>query len=191
MNAYATVLLLGILQRLGVDSIPEALGRPEVLALVGVLFLVEFVVDKVPYIDSTWDAIHTAIRPTIAAVLGVLIADQRNDLDGVLAATTGGGTALLSHAVKAGFRLAINLSPEPITNFVVSTAEDVTVIAIVVLSLVSPWLAALFATVFLVTGLYVVWRGARWFKRRFFSRRGRAEAGRAGPVIDVEPGPRP
>src|SRR5688500_14518837 len=74
VNAYATVLLLGIMQRLGVAGVPDGLGRVEVLAIAAVLFTVELVVDKVPYLDSSWDVVHTAIRPTVGTVLGVMIA---------------------------------------------------------------------------------------------------------------------
>ena len=70
VNAYATVLLLGIFGRLGLGEVPDGLERPEVMIAAGVLYSVEFVTDKIPYVDHVWDAIHTAIRPTIAAVIG-------------------------------------------------------------------------------------------------------------------------
>jgi hypothetical protein len=173
VNAYATVLVLGLLQRVGVDSIPEALGRPEVLLAVGALFCVEVVVDKIPYLDSVWDTVHTAIRPAIGAALGALLASEGGDLNVAVAASTSGATALASHAVKAGFRLAVNLSPEPFSNFIVSTAEDVTVVFMVVMSLLTPWLAAAIAAVMLATGLWIVWHGARWLSRHLRSRRAR------------------
>jgi hypothetical protein len=171
VNAYATVLVLGLLQRMGVDSIPEALGRPEVLLAVGALFFAEVVIDKIPYLDSVWDTVHTAIRPAIGAALGALIASEGGDLNVAVAASTSGVTALASHAVKAGFRLAVNLSPEPFTNFIVSTAEDVTVVFMVVMSLLTPWLAAAIAAVMLATGLWIIWHGARWVSRRLRTRR--------------------
>lgn len=165
VNAYATVLLLGIMQRLGVGGVPDGLGRTEVLAAAAVLFTVEFVVDKVPYLDSTWDAIHTAIRPTVGTVLGVMIAGDSTDMSELLGGSTGGGTALATHVVKAGFRLAVNLSPEPVTNFLVSTAEDITVVVMVVLSLATPWLAAALALILLVIGLWVVFVMARYGRK--------------------------
>lgn len=82
----------------------------------------EFVMDKIPYVDSTWDAVHTAVRPTIGAVLGVLITSENSNLGELAGGSTGGGTALLAHTVKAGFRLGVNLSPEPVSNFLVSVA---------------------------------------------------------------------
>ncbi len=165
VNAYATVLLLGIMQRLGVAGVPDGLGRTEVLAVAAVLFAVELVVDKVPYVDSAWDVVHTAIRPAVGTVLGVLIAGDSTDMSELLGGSTGGGTALATHAVKAGFRLAVNLSPEPVTNFLVSTAEDITVIVMVVLSLATPWVAAALAAILLVIGLWVVFVLARYGRR--------------------------
>jgi len=167
VNAYATVFALGLLQRIGADQVPEVLGRPEVLALAGVLFAVELVVDKIPYLDSGWDAVHTAIRPTIGTVLGVLISSDSGSISELLGGSTGGGTALLTHAVKAGFRLTVNVSPEPVSNFIVSTAEDFTVLVMVVLSLTSPWFAAVLAAILLVVGLLVV-GVAGVYARRFW-----------------------
>ena len=92
------------------------LGRWDVLAVAGFMFAMEFVADKIPYIDSTWDAISTAIRPTAGAVIGVLLAGDAASLDQAVLGVVGGGTALLSHLAKAGGRLAINSSPEPVTN---------------------------------------------------------------------------
>src|SRR5688572_7216040 len=109
VNAYATVFVLGLLHRMGVDQVPEALGRPEVLVFAGVLFAIELVVDKVPYLDSGWDAVHTAIRPTVGTILGVLISSDSGNVSELLGGSTGGGTALLTHLVKAGLRLTVNV----------------------------------------------------------------------------------
>jgi hypothetical protein len=76
VNAYATVLLLGIFGRLGLGEEPDGLERTEVMVAAGALYAIEFVTDKIPYVDHVWDAIHTVIRPTIAAVIGVLLNDQ-------------------------------------------------------------------------------------------------------------------
>ena len=134
VNAYLVVLVLGIADRVGgFEQIPDALGRWDVLAVACFMYAMEFVADKIPYIDSTWDAISTAIRPTVGAVIGVLLAGDALDvLDQAVLAVVGGGTALLSHLVKAGSRLAINSSPEPVSNVVASVTEDVAVLALVV-----------------------------------------------------------
>ena len=111
INAYACVLILGLLGRFaGADDVPEALTSNAVLIAAGVLFAFEFVADKIPYVDSAWDAISTVIRPTIGAILAALLAGQATTLHQAIIATTGGLVALLSHTVKSSLRLAINTS---------------------------------------------------------------------------------
>ncbi|MGH3308014.1 MAG: DUF4126 domain-containing protein, partial [Nocardioides sp.] len=125
INAYLVVLVLGITDRLGdVAEIPDVLARWDVLAAAALMFALEFVADKIPYVDSTWDAISTAIRPTVGAVIGLLLAGDATTLEQAVLGVVGGGTALVSHLVKAGSRLAINTSPEPVTNITASVAED-------------------------------------------------------------------
>ena len=154
INAYLVVLVLGIADRVGsYADIPDALGRWDVLAAAGFMFAMEFVADKIPYIDSTWDAISTAIRPTVGAVIGVLLAGDAASLDQAVLGVVGGGTALLSHLAKAGGRLAINSSPEPVTNIGASLTEDAAVLAVVWFSLEHPQAAAAIAGVLLLTGL--------------------------------------
>ena len=157
VNAYLVVLVLGIADRLGsVAEIPDVLGRWDVLAAAGFMFAMEFVADKIPYIDSTWDAISTAVRPTAGAVIGVLLAGDASSLDQAVLGVVGGGTALLSHLAKAGGRLAINSSPEPVTNVAASLTEDAVVLAVVWFSLEHPQAAAAIAGVLLVTGLVLL-----------------------------------
>src|SRR6478752_1784174 len=115
--------------------------------------LVLFIADKIPYIDSTWDAVSTAIRPTVGAVIGVLLAGDATSLDQAVLGVVGGGTALLSHLAKAGGRLAINSSPEPVTNIGASLTEDAAVLGVVWFSLEHPQAAAAIAGVLLITGL--------------------------------------
>lgn len=157
INSYLVVLMLGLLDKvLAVSAVPDVLQRTDVLVAAGALFAVDFVADKVPFLDSTWDAVHTAIRPTVGAVLGALIAGDASSVEQALAATVGGVTALASHAVKAGLRAAVNTSPEPASNVGVSLAEDVGVAGVVSVAVVAPWLAAGVAAVLLVTGLVLV-----------------------------------
>ena len=154
INAYLVVLVLGIADRVGsYADIPDVLGRWDVLAAAGFMFAMEFVADKIPYIDSTWDAISTAIRPTVGAVIGVLLAGDAASLDQAVLGVVGGGTALLSHLAKAGGRLAINSSPEPVTNVGASLTEDATVLGVVWFSLEHPQAAAAIAGVLLLAGL--------------------------------------
>ena len=174
INAYLVVLVLGIADRVGgFSQIPDALARWDVLAAALLLYAMEFIADKIPYIDSTWDAISTAIRPTVGAVIGVLLAGDASSLDQAVLAVVGGGTALLSHLVKAGSRLAINSSPEPISNVVASVTEDFAVVGVVYFAINHPRAAAAIAAVLLVSGLArlyalarVVRRGWRRWKRK-------------------------
>jgi hypothetical protein len=157
INTYAVVLIMGLAGRfLGVDDVPAALTRTDVLIAAGLLFAVDTVADKIPYVDSAWDVVHTAVRPTIGAVLGVLLAGDATTLEQSVYAVTGGASALASHLVKAGLRAAVNTSPEPASNIVVSTAEDVTVAGVVSVSLLNPWIAAGVALFLLLVGLTLV-----------------------------------
>lgn len=153
ISAYGVVLLAGLMGRAGVADTPEALQRADVLLVVGVLVAIEFVADKVPYLDSAWDTVHTVLRPAIAAVLGVLIAGDADTLEQAVSATCASATALLSHLAKGGIRLAVNTSPEPASNIGVSLAEDGTVIGMTLLAWQHPWIAAGIAIVLLACGL--------------------------------------
>lgn len=157
INAYAVVLLLGLTGRfLGVDGVPPALMRTDVLAVAAALLLVDAVADKIPFIDSGWDALHTVIRPTVGAVIGALLAGQSGSLLQITAGVTGGMSALASHLIKASLRAAVNTSPEPASNIVVSTTEDLAVAGVVSLSLLHPLAAAIVAAVLLVLGVALV-----------------------------------
>ena len=157
VNAYLVVLVLGIADRVGdYSDIPDVLGRWDVLAVAGFMYAMEFVADKIPYVDSTWDAVHTAIRPTVGAVIGLLVAGDAATLDQAVLGATGGVTALLSHLVKSGLRLAVNASPEPASNIGVSLLEDFSVAGVIAVTLAAPWVAAGIAAVLLVLGITLV-----------------------------------
>lgn len=176
VNAYLVVLVLGVSDRVSnFEQIPDALARWDVLTVASVLFVMEFVADKIPYIDSTWDAISTAIRPTAGAVIGVLLAGDASSLDQAILGVVGGGTALLSHSVKAGSRLAINSSPEPVSNVVASVTEDVAVLGIVWFAIEHPRAAALIAGVLLAVGLVVLYAIAKWIRRGWRRWKGRSD----------------
>jgi hypothetical protein len=171
VNAYLCVLVLGLFGRLGgVEAVPEALTRTDVLVVAGVLYLLEFVTDKIPYIDSAWDAISTAIRPAAGAVIGLLVAGDAGTLEQAVLAVSGGGAALASHLVKGGLRLIVNTSPEPVTNTAVSLGEDVAVAGVATLVVVAPLVAFGVAAVLLVVGLVLLvllWTRVRRGYRRF------------------------
>lgn len=166
VNAYLVVLVLGITDRVGdVAEIPDVLGRWDVLVIAGLLYAMEFVADKIPYVDSAWDVVSTAIRPTVGAVIGVLLAGDADSLQQAVSGVVGGGTALLSHLVKAGGRLAINASPEPVTNITASVTEDVVVLGLVWFAVEHPRAAAGIAGVLLALGLVMLVLVARLVRR--------------------------
>jgi hypothetical protein len=166
INAYLVVLVMGLADRFGsFADIPDVLARWDVLAVAGFLYAMEFVADKIPFIDSTWDAISTAIRPTAGAVIGVLLAGDASSLDQAVLGVVGGGTALLSHLVKAGGRLAINSSPEPASNIVASLTEDMAVLGVVWFALDHPEAAAAIAGVLLLLGLVMLFFVGRLIRR--------------------------
>jgi hypothetical protein len=174
VNAYMTVLQLGLLGRfLDADAVPDALMRTDVLIAAAVMYVIEFVTDKIPYVDSVWDTIHTIVRPAIGVALGLLVTGDADTLTQALAGATGGATAFASHVVKASARLVVNTSPEPITNITVSLGEDAVVGALVAIVVVEPWVAASLAGVLLLIGALVVWAvqkrvraGVASFRRR-------------------------
>ena len=153
VNAYLVVLVLGLADRSqGLERVPDALARTDVLVVAALLYAVEFVADKIPYVDSTWDVVSTAIRPTVGAVIAVLLSGDAGTLEQAVLAVLGGGTALVSHGVKAGLRLAVNTSPEPVSNATVSVGEDLAVAGVVLLALAHPWVALGVALALLLAG---------------------------------------
>ena len=174
LNAYATVFVLGLLGRfLGTGSVPAGFERTDVLILMGVLALVEFVADKVPVVDSVWDLPSTVIRPVAGALIGALIAGAQGDLLTIALAAVGGVTALLTHVSRAGLRLAVNSSPEPVSNLGASLAGDVSMLSVTTLAVLYPVPAAIVAAILLALLLWLAWtlisrirRGLLWLRGR-------------------------
>jgi hypothetical protein len=174
VNAYLVVLVLGIADRVGdFSSIPDTLGRTDVLVAAGALYALEFVLDKIPYVDSTWDAVSTVTRPAIGTAIALLVSGDATSVEQAAYGALGGGTALASHLVKAGGRLAINASPEPFSNVVASLGEDVAVVGVVLLAIQHPWLALTVAVVLLLVGGYVVYHLLRLVRRGWRRWKGR------------------
>ncbi|MET9434583.1 DUF4126 domain-containing protein [Streptomyces sp. NPDC006551] len=190
INAYAVVLLFGIFGATGLsDEVPESLQRTDVLIAAGVLFLCEAVADKIPYVDSVWDSVHTVIRPLSGAVVGALLAGESGSLPELAAGAVGGSTALLSHFVKAGTRMAVNTSPEPFSNIALSTAEDLGVGGIITFAIFNPEVAAIIAAVLLVLGLVLLAFLAHRI-RRFLRRRAQRREERRLAASQAADGPR-
>lgn len=175
INAYATVFVLGLLGRYaGTGGVPEGFMRTDVLIVMGVLAVLELVADKIPVVDSLWDVPSTVIRPIAGAVIGALIAGANGDLLTISLAAVGGVTALLSHLSKAGIRLAVNTSPEPVSNLAASVAGDVGVVGVTTLAVLFPVVAAVVAGVLLIATMWLAWtlmtrirRGWAWLKGKW------------------------
>ena len=157
ISSYATVLVIGLAGRAGLADVPDGLERTDVLVVVGLLTAVEFFADKIAWLDSVWDSVHTVIRPLVAAGLGALLAGEAETLTQAATAALTTGVALLSHSAKAGLRLAVNTSPEPASNVAVSAAEDLSLVGVLLLATQAPWLAAAIAMLLLAIGLGLAW----------------------------------
>jgi Domain of unknown function (DUF4126) len=186
VNSYAAVLVLGLLGRFGhITAIPAVLERPSVLAAAAVLYIGQFVVGKVPMLDSVWDIVHTPLRPIVGGAIGVVMAQQAHASPAatIAGAALGGGSALASHVVKTGSRIGINASPEPVSNILASLLEDLGVTGLVSFAVFHPLPAAIIAVVVLVIGIVLfallasrIRRG--WQRRREARLRRRSSGGR-------------
>lgn len=164
---YAAVLAAGLAVRFGGFGLPgelaglAVLGNWWVLAVAGIGTVAEFFADKVMWLDSAWDAVHTLVRPVGGALLAFAVVSPDNPAVGVITVLLGGGAALAAHGAKAGTRAMINTSPEPVSNVVASVAEDgVTAAGFWVLFAHPQWATALAAGLLVVVGL-MLWAAAR------------------------------
>jgi len=175
LNIYATILTLGLLGRFEVVQLPgelTVLSSTLVLAAAAVLYAIEFVADKIPYVDSVWDMIHAIVRPLGGAVLAYSAVGKVDTEWQMLAALLGGGIALTSHTAKASTRAAANLSPEPFSNWILSFVEDVTAVGLVSLALLYPWIALAIVTVLFALAVVIIVKFSR-LVRRLWSRKSR------------------
>ncbi len=180
VNLYATVLTLGLMQRFQWLELPtewQVLGQTWVIVLAGALFLIEFVADKIPYVDSLWDGIHTFIRvPAGAVLMASAFADVAPSAK-LAAGLFGGSLALTTHSAKATARLAANTSPEPFSNIVLSVIEDVAAVFLLGIAASHPIAASvllMIAFCFCCLVLYTCFKFTRmfvaklssWFRRK-------------------------
>ena len=170
LRLYGTVAALGFLHRMGALSLPgrlQVLAKTPILVLATALFVVEFLADKIPVVDTVWDAVHTFIRVPAAAVLGFgLFADVAEPWRAG-AALICGSIAFAAHGLKAGTRLALNASPEPFTNWTASLSEDVLLGVLIWLAVAHPAVALVAALVVLTAGLLLASWVYRSIKRLF------------------------
>jgi hypothetical protein len=173
LNVYATVAAAGIMQRLGVVHLPDSLqilSHPIVLGVAFTLFVVEFIADKIPYVDSAWDAVHTFIRPPAAAVLSYSAFGNVPEEWKLGAALLAGSVALTSHGAKASTRAAANTSPEPVSNWTLSLFEDGLAVFLVWLAAEYPLLTAGIVLVLVILAVLLIrklWRFSRLLVERF------------------------
>lgn len=161
INLYAAVATLGLLGRFAHLKLPgdlDILTSWWIIGLATALYLVEFIADKVPYVDNIWDAFHTFIRVPAGAVLAATAFGDFDRGVQVAAFLLGGGLALSAHGTKAGARAAINLSPEPASNIVVSLTEDVIAVGSVLLSIFAPIALICLIVVFLIISFLMLRR---------------------------------
>jgi hypothetical protein len=175
LNAYGTVFMLGLLGRAGFGQVPHQLTTTPILIAAGVMFAIEFITDKVPLLDSTWDVLHTAIRPAIGGLLGISFADldKVTGPETVAVGGASGTTALVAHGLKAGIRLGINTSPEPFSNIIISLIEDGVMAGVVALALKEPLIALAVVIVLLSIGIAIVLYLRKRIKRALEKRRQR------------------
>jgi Domain of unknown function (DUF4126) len=170
LNVYATVLAMGVLHRLGVLHLPQSLdviATLPVMAGAALLYAVEFVADKVPYLDTVWDGVHTFIRPAAGAFLAFSMVGHVDPKWQVLAALLGGSIALTSHAAKASTRAAANVSPEPFSNWALSLTEDGIAFLLVWLVGSHPVIGLVLALLLTVAAIIIVWKLSRLIRRVF------------------------
>lgn len=164
INLYATVTVLGLIQKLTSVQLPgglEVLENWLIIGIAGGLYIVEFVADKVPYVDSVWDVIHTFIRVPAGAVIAYSATTDMDAAVVVAATLLGGGLALSSHGTKAAVRGVANMSPEPVSNWTLSISEDIIAFAGALLAVFAPVIIAILLVLF---GIIFVWFAPKVFR---------------------------
>jgi len=172
INLYGAMLMLGLAGVTGNVELPaglETLENPLVIAAAGLMYLTEFFADKIPGVDSTWDAIHTFIRIPAGAMLAMGAVGEVTPALELATAILGGSMAATIHATKAGTRLAVNTSPEPFSNWGLSLAEDAAVFAGLWAALNHPWFFIAIMVVFFALAIWLlpkIWRGIKFIFRK-------------------------
>ncbi len=175
LRLYATVAVLGLLQHFGVVHLPSSLiflGSPIVIAIALALYALEFFADKIPYVGSVWNALHTFIRPPAAALLSYAALSPAPADWRVLGALLGGGVAFSSHSIKTALRTPLDASPEPFSTSAFSLAEDGLAAAVAWLAAAHPVLTIVVVVSLFAAMLYLTIKLYRLFRRTFgrFSR---------------------
>jgi hypothetical protein len=173
IRLYMALFMAGWFGRMGWIKLPadlEILQSPWVLGITGLLLTVEFLADKIPGVDSAWDAVQTFIRIPAGAILGAAAMGQVDPAWTTVAALLGGTLAASAHLTKAGSRALINTSPEPFSNWAASFSEEAVVAGGLLAAFFYPWLLFVLLAAFLLAALWLLpklWRGLRWLFRKF------------------------
>jgi len=170
INLYATVSVLGLLQKFGGVKLPgglDALDNWWIIGIAGGLYIVEFVADKIPYVDSVWDVVHTFIRVPAGVIVAYAATSQLDPTVTISAALLGGGLALASHGTKAAARVTANLSPEPVSNWTLSIVEDIIAFVGTLLAVFAPMLVAIFLGLFVIFFIWFLPKIVRRLLRMF------------------------
>lgn len=185
---YFTIVAVGLAMRSGWLELPhqfaalDVLANPWVLGIAAMGALTEFFADKIAWLDSLWDGLHTFIRPVGGALLALAIVDPADPAWQVVAFLSGGGASLMTHGAKAGTRAMVNTSPEPFSNVVVSTGEDVATGGLLLLALANPVAAVVIALLMLAATILSLVLIRRALARVFGEKR-------AGRAVAVPPAP--
>ena len=168
---YLVTFVVGLGMKLGWIALPDQLGALDVLAsnwviaIAGAGALAEFFADKIAWVDSAWDAVHSAVRPVGGALLSLAIVDGADPAWQVGSFLLGGGAAFLAHAGKAGARTLVNASPEPVSNVIVSTGEDIATGGLLALAIAYPVAAAAIALLLVALSIWLVLAARRLLRR--------------------------
>jgi hypothetical protein len=184
INLYATVAALGIAGRTEMIHLPlelQVLTHPAVIVIACIMYIIEFFADKVPYVDSGWDVIHTFIRVPAGAILAAKALGDMNPALELAALLAGGTVALTAHSIKATARLAINASPEPFSNWAASLTEDFAVLSSIWIMFHHPLVMLLLLLSFIVLTAWLLPKLYRLAKRGFPALRDRLRGIRANP----------
>ncbi|MEY2541921.1 MAG: hypothetical protein QOI22_1523, partial [Verrucomicrobiota bacterium] len=174
INLYLTVFATGLAIHFHWITLDPAyqslavLGHPAVMTIAGVLYILEFFADKIPWIDSAWDAVHTVIRPIGGALLAIQVLGHPSPAFTVIVALLAGGTSLVTHTAKSATRLASNTSPEPFSNIALSFGEDVAVVAGLALIYHNPVIALSIFVLAIAAFLYFVPKVLRAMKAKIW-----------------------
>jgi hypothetical protein len=172
INLYATVTVLGLIQKFGFAKLPgglDVLDNWVIIGVAGFLYLVEFFADKIPYLDSIWDVIHTFIRVPAGVIVAYAATDQLDPSIYIPAALIGGGLAFSSHGTKAAIRAGANFSPEPVSNWILSIVEDIIAFVGTILAVFAPIIIAIVLVIFVIFFVWFFPKVVRGMRRVFRS----------------------